>query len=83
MARASALYKPGRISNPPAGLSYEPQRDKASSVFFWSQEAIDFDKELNERGDYPPPLPKFVSQENRQISKVCAGITHEKWGRGG
>ena len=74
MARStiSTFYekKSKEAMKPPNDLSYEPQKDKPSSVFFWSDEAMEHDQWLMKSGNYPLKLPTFKHNENQQISKV-------------
>ncbi|KAF8425207.1 hypothetical protein EV426DRAFT_596724, partial [Tirmania nivea] len=64
----------GRMEPPPEFLDYEPQRNKPSSVFFWSDAANEMDRKLMARGNYPPPLPKFKHCDNQQISKCHPSV---------
>lgn len=78
LAAKARLARAVVSSKPPTFLDYEPQKNKPSSVFFWSDEANEMDKKLVERGDYPPPLPKFKHNENQQIAKVCSNTISGK-----
>lgn len=71
--RARSVLESTKINKslePPAFLDYEPQKNKRSSVFFWSDEVNELDKRLMATRNYPPTLPKFKHDENQKIAKV-------------
>ncbi|KAF8465339.1 hypothetical protein BDZ91DRAFT_783345 [Kalaharituber pfeilii] len=79
MTKALELYHIGMglqpaTLKPPKNLDYEPQKNKISSVFFWSEEASEYDKKLMSRGNYPPPLPRFKCNDNQQIAKCHPSV---------
>ncbi|KAF8454370.1 hypothetical protein BGX38DRAFT_332303 [Terfezia claveryi] len=74
LAAKARLERNRATEPPPEFLDYEPQRNKPSSVFFWSDAANEMDRRLMARGNYPPPLPKFKHDENQQISKCHPSV---------